>query len=815
MYEFTGRATTALEIAEDFSREKNYSFVGTEHILYGLIKEGEGLASKILSNQGLTPEYVEQEILKIDGVMNTLNVEVEYTPRAKRIVENSAKESKRMGQNYVGTEHILLSLMREIDSVAVRILIDANIDPQGIFADLLRLLSEDSPISFGMSSFGDINTPKNSVDNNTPTLNQYGKDLTLLAKENKLDPVIGRNDEVQRIIEILSRRTKNNPVLIGEPGVGKTAVVEGLAQMIVESKVSEVLKNKKIVSLDMSSMIAGAKYRGDFEERLKKSLDEIKKSGNIILFIDELHTIIGAGSAEGAMDAANILKPLLSRGEVQIIGATTLNEYRKHIEKDSALERRFQPVMVDEPTSKECFEILKGIKGYYEDYHKVKVSDDILKLSVSLSQKYIHDRFLPDKAIDLLDEACARVNLEDVILAKIEKLERKLKEIENQEEDLEQQIESSENNTSDNDTSIDNYEKAAKIKEEQCKLRTKLDELIKKSKPKEVTFNNLAQVIELWTKIPVTRVKTTETEKLLNLKENLSKRIIGQSEAIEAISNSIIRKRANIRNIERPPSFIFVGPTGVGKTQLVKELAFELFDNKEAIIKLDMSEYMESNSTSKLIGSPPGYVGYDEAGQLTEKIRRNPYSIVLFDEIEKAHPSVYNILLQILDEGKLTDSQGRSVSFKHTIIVLTSNLGTNFKSDGYGFANKQIESDFLENKTRDALKEFFSPEFLNRIDDVITFNKLSYEDLLKISDILLKELQEETKEKNILFEYSPEVIKYIVDNGYNEKFGARPIRRAIQKYIEDLLAVEFIKGNVKENKTYTLNIDNNKVIANI
>ncbi len=656
---------------------------------------------------------------------------------------------------------------------------------------------------------------KNKKKKKTKYLDTFGENLTQKARENKLDKVIGRNRELQRMIQILNRRNKNNPALIGEPGVGKTAIVHALAQEIVDGNVPGKLINKEVYLIDMTSLVAGTQFRGQFESRIKGLIDECKSFGNIILAIDEVHNIVGGLEHDNSMNAANMLKPALANGSVQLIGATTLKEYRKYIEKDSALERRFQPVMVDEPTSKECFEILKGIKGYYEDYHKVKVSDDILKLSVSLSQKYIHDRFLPDKAIDLLDEACARVNLEDVILAKIEKLERKLKEIENQEEDLEQQIESSENNTSDNDTSIDNYEKAAKIKEEQCKLRTKLDELIKKSKPKEVTFNNLAQVIELWTKIPVTRVKTTETEKLLNLKENLSKRIIGQSEAIEAISNSIIRKRANIRNIERPPSFIFVGPTGVGKTQLVKELAFELFDNKEAIIKLDMSEYMESNSTSKLIGSPPGYVGYDEAGQLTEKIRRNPYSIVLFDEIEKAHPSVYNILLQILDEGKLTDSQGRSVSFKHTIIVLTSNLGTNFKSDGYGFANKQIESDFLENKTRDALKEFFSPEFLNRIDDVITFNKLSYEDLLKISDILLKELQEETKEKNILFEYSPEVIKYIVDNGYNEKFGARPIRRAIQKYIEDLLAVEFIKGNVKENKTYTLNIDNNKVIANI
>ena len=654
---------------------------------------------------------------------------------------------------------------------------------------------------------------KSKKKKKTKYLDSFGENLTQKARENKLDKVIGRNRELQRMIQILNRRSKNNPALIGEPGVGKTAIVHALAQEIVDGNVPSKLINKEVYLIDMTSLVAGTQFRGQFESRVKGLIDECKSLGNIILAIDEVHNIVGGLEHDNSMNAANMLKPALANGSVQLIGATTLKEYRKYIEKDSALERRFQPVMVDEPTSKECFEILKGIKEYYEDYHKVKIPDEILSSAISLSQKYIHDRFLPDKAIDLLDEACARVNLEDVILAKIEKLERKLKEIEDKEKELELEIQVEDDKKG--NSNIDAYEKAAKIKEEQCKLQTKLNELVKKAKPQEVTFDNLAQVIELWTKIPVTRVKQSETEKLLNLKENLSKRIIGQDVAIEAISNSILRKRANIRNIARPPSFIFVGPTGVGKTQLVKELAYELFDNKEAIIKLDMSEYMESNSTSKLIGSPPGYVGYDEAGQLTEKIRRNPYSIVLFDEIEKAHPSVYNILLQILDDGKLTDSQGRSVSFKHTIIVLTSNLGTNFKSDGYGFANKQIEADFLENKTRDALKEFFSPEFLNRIDDVITFNKLTYDNLLKISDILLKELQDETKEKNIIFEYNPEITKFIVDKGYNEKFGARPLRRAIQKYIEDLLAYEFIKGNIKENKTYTLSVQNDKISIDV
>ena len=644
----------------------------------------------------------------------------------------------------------------------------------------------------------------------TKYLDTFGENLTQKARDGKLDRVIGRQRELARMIQILNRRSKNNPALIGEPGVGKTAIVNALAQEIVDGNVPGKLINKELYMIDMTSLVAGTQFRGQFEARIKGLIDECKSLGNIILAIDEVHNIVGGLEHDNSMNAANMLKPALANGSVQLIGATTLKEYRQYIEKDSALERRFQPVIVDEPSAKDCFKILKGIKSYYEDYHKVKIPDEILKQAVSLSEKYIHDRFLPDKAIDLIDEACARVNLEDVLLAKIEKLQIELDKINAEEKELENELENKDDNLHDNNN-IDTYEKAAKIKEEQCKIQSKLDDLMKKQKPKEVSFDNLAQVVELWTKIPVTRVKQTETEKLLNLKDNLSKKILGQDEAIEAISNSILRKRANIRNIERPPSFIFVGPTGVGKTALVKELAYELFDSKESIIKLDMSEYMESHSVSKLIGSPPGYVGYDEAGQLTERVRRNPYSIVLFDEIEKAHPSIFNILLQILDDGKLTDSQGRSVSFKHTIIVLTSNLGTNFKSDGYGFANKQIDSELLESKTKEALKEFFSPEFLNRIDDVITFNKLSHDTLTKIAELLIIELQNETKEKNILFTYSKDVVKYIVEKGYNEKFGARPLRRAIQKYIEDIIAVEYIKGDLKENTEYKLVVKDNKI----
>ena len=644
----------------------------------------------------------------------------------------------------------------------------------------------------------------------TKYLDTFGENLTQKARDGKLDRVIGRQRELARMIQILNRRSKNNPALIGEPGVGKTAIVNALAQEIVDGNVPGKLINKELYMIDMTSLVAGTQFRGQFEARIKGLIDECKSLGNIILAIDEVHNIVGGLEHDNSMNAANMLKPALANGSVQLIGATTLKEYRQYIEKDSALERRFQPVIVDEPNAKDCFEILKGIKSYYEDYHKVKIPDEILKQAVSLSEKYIHDRFLPDKAIDLIDEACARVNLEDVLLAKIEKLQIELDKINAEEKELENELENKDDNLHDNNN-IDTYEKAAKIKEEQCKIQSKLDDLMKKQKPKEVSFDNLAQVVELWTKIPVTRVKQTETEKLLNLRDNLSKKILGQDEAIEAISNSILRKRANIRNIERPPSFIFVGPTGVGKTALVKELAYELFDSKESIIKLDMSEYMESHSVSKLIGSPPGYVGYDEAGQLTERVRRNPYSIVLFDEIEKAHPSIFNILLQILDDGKLTDSQGRSVSFKHTIIVLTSNLGTNFKSDGYGFANKQIDSELLQSKTREALKEFFSPEFLNRIDDIITFNKLSHDTLTKIAELLIIELQNETKEKNILFTYSKDVVKYIVEKGYNEKFGARPLRRAIQKYIEDIIAVEYIKGDLKENTEYKLVVKDNKI----
>lgn len=805
MYEFTGRANRVLEIAKEFSITHNYSFVGTEHILYGLVKEGEGLASKILTSQGLKPEYVEEEILRIDGVMNTLESDPEFTPRAKRIIENSAKEAMRMGQNYVGTEHILLALMREIDSVAVRILIDTNIDPQRIFADLLRLLSEDSPVAnYSDSSFS------SAVDTNTPTLNQYGKNLTALAKESKLDPVIGRKNEIQRIIEILSRRTKNNPVLIGEPGVGKTAVVEGLAQMIVDNKVPEILKNKKVVSLDMSAMIAGAKYRGDFEERLKNVLQEIKKAGNIILFIDEMHTIIGAGAAEGAMDAANILKPLLSRGEIQIIGATTLNEYRKHIEKDAALERRFQTVIVDEPTTEDTVKILSGLKDKYEAHHKVKITDEAIKAAVDLSERYINDRFLPDKAIDLIDEACSKIKLRTVTMPKnILDMENKIEKVSKEKEEA---------------IISQSFEKAAKLRDEEKELKDKVNKARenwkKKEENKEASVNaeDIANVVSAWTKIPVTKLTKTESEKLKNLDLELKKRVIGQDDAVEALARAIKRARVGLQNENRPiGSFMFLGPTGVGKTELTKALAENLFGNENQLIRLDMSEFMEAHSVSKLIGSPPGYVGYDEGGQLTEQVRRKPYSIVLFDEIEKAHPDVFNMLLQILDDGRLTDSTGRTVSFKNTVIIMTSNAGARniVEHHSIGFMNKEDSKKDYE-KTRDEvmaeLKKIFRPEFLNRLDDIIVFKKLSNESIEKITKIMLDEFIKRLEKKNIKVDVSDDVIKYISKVGFDDTYGARPLRRAIQSKIEDKFAEEMLDGNIKEDSNVKIDLNDDKIV---
>ena len=809
MYEFTESARKVIEIAKDFSYEHNYSYIGTEHILYGLIAENEGLAANILKKQNLTSEYIEDEIIKIDGAMSTVVDEddIDFTPRAKRIIANSQKEALRMGQNYVGSEHILLSLMREIDSVAVRILIDADVDPQKIFTELLKILGDESPIS---KTYNDPANLDSKTGANTPTLNQYGKDLTEQAKQNKLDPVIGRENEIERVIEILSRRTKNNPVLIGEPGVGKTAVVEGLAQKIYENNVPEILKGRRVVSLDMASMIAGAKYRGEFEERLKKALQEIKNSKNVILFIDEIHTIVGAGSAEGAMDAANILKPLLSRGEIQVIGATTLNEYRKHIEKDSALERRFQSVIVEEPSIDDTIEILKGLKDKYEAHHKVKITDEAIKEATILSERYITDRFLPDKAIDLIDEACSKAKIKSLTKPESYKnLEKKLEKISKEKEEA---------------IISQNFEKAAKIRDEEKELKEKIKKQDEKWKSAEknndVSINkeDICAVVSAWTKIPATKLTQTETEKLKNLDNDLKNRVIGQDEAIDVLSKAIKRARVGLKDANRPiGSFMFLGPTGVGKTELTKALAVNMFGSETSMIRLDMSEYMEPHSVSKLIGSPPGYVGYDEGGQLTEQVRRKPYSIILFDEIEKAHPDVFNMLLQILDDGRLTDSNGRTVSFKNTVIIMTSNTGARniVENKVIGFASKEDANNTYEKNKSEVmaeLKRTFRPEFLNRLDEIIVFRKLDKDSVKKITKILIDESIAKLKDRDITIEVDDSIVEYIASVGFDENYGARPLKRAIQSKIEDKIAEEILEGHIKDNTNIVLKVQDNNVI---
>ena len=630
-------------------------------------------------------------------------------------------------------------------------------------------------------------------------LDTYGTNLTNKAKNNELDLVIGRDKEIQRVIQILNRRSKNNPCLIGEPGVGKTAIAQGLAIKIANQNVPAKLLNKEVYLLDMTSVIAGTQFRGQFESRMKGIIDECKEYGNIILVIDEIHNIIGAGDGEHSMNAANILKPSLSNGEIQLIGTTTLTEYRKYIEKDTALERRFQQVLVEEPNIDDSIHILEGIKKYYEEYHKVKISTDVIKQTVIMSEKYIHDRFLPDKAIDILDEACSRINLENKDLYQLEMLKQELKNVQAQKEEVAQA-----------DTTED-YQKAADLKTKECKLIEEIDKINKKMKPRNLTIQDIATVIESWTKIPVKKITEAETQKLLNLETNLHKRVIGQEEAVNAVSRAIRRNRAGLQNEKRPPSFIFVGPTGVGKTELAKSLAYEMFGSEDSIIRIDMSEYMESHSTSKLIGAPPGYVGYDDAGQLTEKVKRKPYSIILLDEIEKAHPDVFNILLQVLDDGKLTDSQGNTVSFANTIIIMTSNAGSNLNTNSIGFGKQTVD----KNKIEDSLKDVFRPEFLNRIDEIIVFNSLNKDELLQIVDLMLKDTIKALKAKDISFEISNSAKQFILDKGTNIKFGARPLRRAIQRYLEDEISEKILKGELTNGQTIKINLSNNELTFEI
>ncbi|SJZ92324.1 ATP-dependent Clp protease ATP-binding subunit ClpC [Garciella nitratireducens DSM 15102] len=785
---FTEKAQQALAFAQQEAIDLNHNYVGTEHILLGLIRQGDGVAAVALKNLGVDLEKARQEVIHIIGRGNSGTTQIiGYTPRTKRVLELSLAEARALGHNYIGTEHLLLGLIREGEGVAAKVLNDLGVHLEKARQEVMSLLNS------GISSSG-ASTRQGS--NNTPTLDQFGRDLTELARDGKIDPVIGREKEIERVIQILSRRTKNNPCLIGEPGVGKTAIAEGLAQKIIEGKIPENLKDKRVVSLDLSAMVAGAKYRGEFESRLKKVMEEIKNSDNIILFIDELHTIVGAGAAEGAIDASNIIKPALARGELQTIGATTLDEYKKYIEKDAALERRFQPIIVGEPTTEESLKILHGLRDKYEAHHGVKITDEALKAAVELSDRYINDRFLPDKAIDLIDEAASRVRLRSLTAPP------EIKEYEDRVEKLEQEKAEA--------ISSQDFEKAAKIRDEQQQVKKQLEEIKEDWEKKnnkssnEVDEEDIAAIVSNWTGVPIKQLTQDESERLLHLEEELHKRVIGQEEAVNAVSQAIRRARVGLKDPNRPiGSFIFLGPTGVGKTELTKALAEVMFGDEDAMIRIDMSEYMEKHTVSRLIGSPPGYVGYDEGGQLTEKVRRKPYSVILLDEIEKAHPDVFNILLQILEDGRLTDGKGRTVDFKNTIIIMTSNVGAHTirRQKTLGFATQDSEKKDAYNKMKenimDELRKTFRPEFLNRIDEVIVFHQLEESDLKEIIDIMLNSLTKRLEKLDIHVEFSENAKKFLARKGFDVEYGARPLRRAIQKEIEDQLSEEMLKGNVK------------------
>ena len=810
-YKFTNRAKEAIEIANDLAVELGHNYIGSEHVLYGLAKEGNGVASKVLENQNVTSQDILDKIDELIGREEKIEEIIGFTPRTKKIIENAFIEARKIGYNYIGTEHLLIGILKEGDSIATRILLELNVNIPKLYNEIVKFISEETDDN--EESENKNNSNKRGSYNQTQTLNQFGQDLTKKAEEGKLDPVIGRKEEIERVIQILSRRTKNNPCLIGEPGVGKTAVVEGLAQKIVAGDVPEILKNKRVVTVDISSMVAGAKYRGDFEERIKKALNEVKKAGDVILFIDEIHTIVGAGSADGAIDAANILKPLLARGEIQLVGATTLNEYRKYIEKDAALERRFSPVTVKEPSGKDTVEILKGIRDKYEAHHNVKITDEAIEAAVNLSTRYINDRFLPDKAIDLIDEAASRARIKTYTEPDI--LKKLQDEIEEVEKDKEEAVRSQK------------FEKAATLRDKEKELKREYEKEQEKWKNKNtksvtnITEENIAEVIESWTGIPANKLTEDENERLKHLEENLHKRVVGQNEAIEAVAKAIKRGRVGLKDPKRPiGSFLFLGPTGVGKTELSKALAECLFGDENAMIRIDMSEYMEPHSVSKLIGSPPGYVGFDEGGQLTEKIRRKPYAVILFDEIEKAHPDVMNMLLQILEDGRLTDSQGRTVNFKNTIIIMTSNIGARAITEkkSLGFTNqeeqKDLQKEYEETKKEvmQILKRELRPEFINRIDEIIVFHKLNDDEISKIIDIMLNEVVNRLKNEKIDIEIEKGVKDIIAKEGVNKEFGARPLRRAIQNILEDRLAEEILDGKLEKNTPTIVGTDGEKII---
>ena len=789
---FTAKARESINLAVQAAEELGHSYVGTEHLLIGLLEEGGGVAARVLSENGVKKEKVISLVSQLISPDQTVRMEESgYTPSARRVLENSYKEAVRFKARLIGTEHLLISIIRDNDCVASRLLNTIGISIQKLYIDVLAAMGEDAPANKEELLKGA------RTKGSTPTLDSYSRDLTELARAGKLDPVIGRETEIKRLIQILSRRTKNNPCLIGEPGVGKTAVVEGLAQMIIEGNVPETIAEKRVLTLDLSGMVAGSKYRGEFEERIKKVIAEVMEDGEVLLFIDEIHTIIGAGGAEGAIDASNILKPSLARGELQLIGATTIEEYRKYIEKDSALERRFQPVTVEEPSEEEAIAILKGLRGRYEAHHHVTITDAALTAAVKLSARYINDRFMPDKAIDVIDEAASKVRL----TAFVEPPE--IKELEKEIEKLEDQKEAAIRDEA--------YEKAGTIKKKQEKKKEKIDKIREKwqkdkdTRKQVVDEEEIADVVSSWTKIPVRKLEEGESQRLKNLEAILHERVIGQEEAVTAVAKAIRRGRVGLKDPKRPiGSFLFLGPTGVGKTELSKALAEAMFGTENALIRVDMSEYMEKHSVSKMIGSPPGYVGYDEGGQLSEKVRRNPYSVILFDEIEKAHPDVFNILLQVLDDGHITDAQGRKIDFKNTVIIMTSNAGAESiispKRLGFGaVADEKADYKVMKDRVMEEVKHLFKPEFINRIDEIIVFHPLNKGHMKDIVTIMLKEIMKRTKEQmNITLSVDEAAKEFLINKGYDEKYGARPLRRTIQSSLEDRLAEEILDGAVKE-----------------